>query len=63
MHNFGTNYVGYSQIKTVFKPEYECVTNLDGYDRIAQYYFNPGDYDSEVDGSGGGSNNDDSDIE
>jgi hypothetical protein len=23
--------------------------NLYGYDRIAQYYFRPGDYDSEVD--------------
>ncbi len=63
VHNFQTNYVGYSQIKTVFKPEYEPIANLEGYDRIAQYYFRPGDYDSEVDGSGGDSDDDDSDVE
>jgi hypothetical protein len=56
-------WVSYSQIKTVFDPEYERVANLEGYDRIAQYYFCPGDYDSEVDGSGGESNDDDSDVE
>ena len=63
MHNFWTDYVGYSQIKTVFEPEYEHIANLEGYDRVAQYYFRPGDYDSEVDGSGGDSNDDDSDEE
>ncbi len=31
------------------------VVNLEGYDRIAQYYFRPGEYDSDVDGSGGDS--------
>jgi hypothetical protein len=36
VHNFQTNYIGYSQIKTVFEPEYECVANLKGYDRTAQ---------------------------
>jgi hypothetical protein len=63
LHNFQTYYVGYSQIKTVFDPEYERVANLEGYDRIAHYYFHPGDYDSEVDGSGGESNDDNSDME
>jgi hypothetical protein len=52
VHNFQTDYIGYSQIKTVFEPEYERIANLKGYDRIARYYFRPGDYDSEVDGSG-----------
>ena len=41
-----------------------CVENLEGYDRIAQYYFRPGEYDSEVDTSGGDSDDDvNSDIE
>jgi hypothetical protein len=47
----------------VFEPEYVRVENLEGYNRIAQYYFCPGDYDSEVDGSAGDSDNDDSDVE
>jgi hypothetical protein len=63
VHNFPTYYVGYSQIKTVFDPEYERVANLEGYDRIAHYYFHLGDYDSEVNGSGGESDDDNSDIE
>ena len=52
VHNFRTDYVGYNQIKSVFDPEYARIENLEGYDRIAQYYFRPGDYDSEVDGEG-----------
>ena len=63
VHNFRADYVGYSQIRTVFDQEYERVANLDGYDRIAHYYFRPGDYNSEVDGSGGESNNDKNDVE
>jgi hypothetical protein len=63
VHNFRTDYVGYSQIKTVFNPEYDRVANLEGYNRIAQNYFRPGDYYSEVDESGGDSNDDDSDVE
>ncbi len=63
VHNFQTYYVGYSQIKTVFDPEYERVANLKGYDRIAHYYFRPGDYDSEVGGSEGKSDDDNSDTE
>ena len=49
IHNFRTAYVGYNQIRTVFEPEYARIQNLSGYDRIAQYYFRPGDYDSEED--------------
>jgi hypothetical protein len=63
VHNFRADYVGYSQIRTVFDQEYERVANLDGYDRIAHCYFRPGDYDSEVNGSGGESDNDNSDVE
>jgi len=51
VHNFRSDYVGCNQIKTVFDPEYVAIHNLHGYDRIAQYYFRPGEYDSEVDGS------------
>ena len=43
----------------MFDPEYVCVANLHGYDRIAQYYFRPGEYDSEVDGDDDTSSNDD----
>ncbi len=50
VHNFRTKYVGYSQIKSVFDREYARCENLHGYNRIAQYYFRPGDYDSDVDG-------------
>jgi hypothetical protein len=28
----------------VFAPEYERVININGYDRIRQYYLQPGDY-------------------
>jgi hypothetical protein len=54
MHNFQTDYIGYNQILTVFDPKYVCMQNLQGYGRITQkqYYFHPGDYDIEVDGSG-----------
>ena len=52
LHNFCTEFVGYNQIKTVFDPEYARIENLQGYDRIAQYYFRPGDYDSDVDDDG-----------
>ena len=49
VYNFCTDHVGYSQIKTVFDREYVRCKNLHGYDRIAQYYFRPRNYDSEVD--------------
>jgi len=46
LHNFRTEFVGYNQIKTVFDPEYARIESLQGYDRIAQYYFRPGEYDT-----------------
>ena len=49
VHSFRTDYVGFSQIKTVFDPEYVRIESLEGYDRIAQYYFQPGDYNTDVD--------------
>ncbi len=52
VHNFRMDYVGYSQIKTVFDPEYIWMENLQGYDQIAQYYFCPGDYNSKLMGMG-----------
>ncbi len=64
VHNFRTKYVGCKQIKSVFDPEYVRVKNLEGYDRILLYYFHPGEYDSEVDSSGGDIEDDvNSDIE
>ena len=60
VHNYRTELVGYSQIQTVFDPEYVRCENLQGYDRISQYYFRPGEYDSDIDDdvneSDGGSN-------
>ena len=50
VHNYWTEMVGFNQINTVFDPEYVHIQNLHGYDRIAQYYFCPGDYDSDSDG-------------
>ncbi len=49
MHNYRTEMVGFNQINTVFDPEYVWIQNLHGYDRIAQYYFRPGDYHSNND--------------
>ena len=49
IHNFRTDMVGFNQIKTVFDPEYERIQSLQGYDRISQYYFRPGDYNSDDD--------------
>jgi hypothetical protein len=43
MHNFQTEYVGYSQIKSVFDPKYVRIENPPGYNQIAQYYFRPGE--------------------
>ena len=63
VHNFWTDYVGYSQIQTVFGPEYVRVENCQGYDQIAQYYFRPGEYDSEADGGSENGSDDNSDEE
>ena len=47
IHNFCTELVGFNQIKTVFDPEYVRIQSLEGYDCISQYYFKPGDYNSD----------------
>ena len=47
IHNLQTEIVGKNQIKTVFDPEYERIQTLRGYDRIRQYYFEPGDYNTD----------------
>ena len=40
----------------MFDPEYVRIENLQGYNRMTQYYFRPGDYVSEEDdGTGSGS--------
>ena len=49
INNFRTEIVGRNQISTVFDPEYEQVINLEGYDRIRQYYLRPGDYETDDD--------------
>ena len=49
IHNFRTELVGSNQIKTVFDPEYERYINLEGYDRIRQYYLRPDDFELEID--------------
>ena len=46
IHNFHTEIVGFSQIRTVFDLEYEHIQVLSGYDHIRQYYFCPGKYNS-----------------
>ena len=53
VHNFCSDYVGFNQRRTVFDPEYVRVESLEGYDRIAQYYFRPGDYNTDDDDDDG----------
>ena len=48
-HNFRMDIVGCNQIKTVFDPEYKRYVNLEGYDRIGQYYLWPEDFNSDSD--------------
>ena len=47
VNNFRTELVGHNQISEVFGPEYERVMNINGYDRIRQYYLQPGDYETD----------------
>jgi hypothetical protein len=47
VHNFRTEIVGHNQISTVFAPEYKSVMNIHGYNRICQYYLQPGDYETD----------------
>ncbi len=49
VHNYWTEMVGFNQINTVFDPENVRIQNLNGYNRIAQYYFCPGDYNTDDD--------------
>ena len=63
IHNYRTELVGLSQIKTVFDPEYERIQTLDGYDRIHQYYLRPGDYETDDDDESEGYKDSDSDNE
>ena len=49
IHNYRTELVGFNQINTVFDPEYVRIQSLEGYDRISQYYFKSGDYNSDDD--------------
>ncbi len=42
--------MGFNQITTVvFNPEYEQYINLDGYDRIARYFYNDDNCNSSSD--------------
>ena len=50
--------VGFNQINTVFDAEYVRVQNLEGYDRIAHYYFRPGEYNSDDDDNNSNSSED-----
>jgi len=47
IHNYRTELVGFNQIYTLFDSEYVRIQNLEGYDWIAQYYFRPGEYNSD----------------
>lgn len=47
VQNLHIELAGSDQIKAVFDPEYEQNVNLKGCDRIGQYYFQPGDFDSD----------------
>jgi hypothetical protein len=51
IHNYRTELVGFNQINTVFDLEYVRIQNLEGYYRITQYYFRPGEYNSDDDGN------------
>ena len=47
VHNFRTELVGHNKILAVFAPEWERVINIHGYDRIRQYYLQPGNYETD----------------
>ncbi len=48
MHNFRTEIGGHNQISAVFAPEYGQFFNIQGYDRICQYYLQPRDYETVI---------------
>jgi hypothetical protein len=58
IHNYCTELVGLNQINTVFDPEYVWIQNFEGYDRIAHYYFRPGNYNTDKKDNGDSSDND-----
>ena len=58
IHNYCTELVGFNQINTKFDSEYVRIQNLEGYDRIFQYYFRPGEYNSDDDVNSDGSDED-----
>ena len=47
VNNFRSELVGHNQISEMFGPEYEQVININDYDRIHQYYLQPGDYETD----------------
>ena len=47
VHNFRTELVGHNQILAVFALEYKRVINIHGYNRICQYYLQPGNYETD----------------
>ncbi len=48
VYNFRTELFGHNQISAVFVPKYERVLiNIHGYDRIPQYYLQPGNYETD----------------
>jgi hypothetical protein len=59
VHNYCTHTVGQNQIKLVFDSEYAWVVNLEGYDHISQYYFCPGDYNTDSNKEDNGSDDKD----
>ena len=61
IHNYHMELVGFNQINTVFDYEYVRIHNMEGYDRIAQYYFRPGEYNSD-DNEDGNSNGSDEEM-
>ncbi len=61
IHNYRTELVGFNQINTLFDSEYVRIHNLEGHDRITQYYFRPGEYNSD-DNDDGYSNGSDEEM-
>ncbi len=62
IHNYRTELVDFNQINTVFDSEYVRIHNLEGYDRIVQYYFRPGEYNSDDDNDDGNGEGSDEEV-
>jgi hypothetical protein len=52
IHNFCTEIVGSTQIKTVFDPECKHLINMEGYDRIRKYYLRLDNYGTDEEDKG-----------